>query len=335
MNNITVHSQTHDYEVIINESLENLIKIYLDFKTRYFVIIDKNVSTKLVPIVKEAAPNSIIYETVGGESAKTIDEYQRIIAFLLENKINKKDKLIAIGGGSIGDLTGYVASTYKRGLDFINIPTTTLAMVDSSICGKNALNVYEIKNAIGTIYPPEKVLIGLDVLSTLNERNINNGLCEALKTGIILDKELFNIFLLGKEKERLEEVIYRSLIAKSKVVCEDENENGLRKILNFGHTIGHAIELESGLMHGEAIANGMLIMSYEKPYYNDLKSIIWRYNFPIYKPTNVDTLIELIKNDKKSSSETIDVVVCDDIEKPVIKTVSFNLLKGVIKNYVL
>ncbi len=335
MNNITIHSQTHDYEVIINDSLENLIKIYLDFKTRYFVIIDKNVSDKVKPLIERYAPQSIFYEIVGGERAKTIDEYQTIVTLLLENKITKKDKLIGIGGGSIGDLTGYLASTYKRGLEFINIPTTTLAMVDSSIGGKNALNVFDIKNAIGTIYPPEKVLIGLDVLSTLNERNINNGLCEALKTGIILDKELFNIFLLGQEKERLEEVIYRSLVAKAKVVSEDENESGLRKILNFGHTIGHAIEIETGLMHGEAIANGMLVMSYGKPYFNNLKSIVWRYNFPIYKPTNIDNLIELIKNDKKSSSETVDIIVCEDIEKPVIKTVSFNLLKGVIKNYVL
>ena len=243
---------------------------------------------------------------------------------------SKKDTLIAFGGGTITDLTGYVASTYKRGINFINVPTTTLAMIDASVGGKNALNMKDIKNAIGTIYSPVKVLVGIDSLSTLDERNYNNGLFEALKMGAILDKELFNSFVNNSYKENIEEIIAKSILLKKQIVEQDEDEKGLRKILNFGHTIGHAIELENDLLHGEAIANGMLAVSYKKSFYNDLKTAINNLKCPLVKLNNIKNVV----NDKKVSNNKVDLIVVSTIGNAEIVPTEIEELKRMVSEYV-
>ena len=315
------------------DNLIELMKSELDEDTRYFVVFDDKLPSKYPKFIKDLNPNSTIYALKGGEGIKAFDVYENLMRILLEYGFTKKDKLIAFGGGSILDLTGYVAATYKRGVEFISIPTTTLAMVDASIGGKNGLNVNGIKNAIGTIYPPSKVIVGLDVLETLDQRNFNNGLFESLKMGLSLDKDLYDIFKDAQERTYLKEVIYRSIMAKKDIVEKDEDETGLRRILNFGHTFGHAFEAASNysLLHGEAIGNGMLIVSKNKDYYADLLDILTRMNCPIVSSYNEEDLLNRIKNDKKANKTTIDLVVVNEVGKGEIVPTDINDLKGMVK----
>lgn len=329
MNTLTINSKRHNYNIIVYENLVTLLKKYLSPEQKYFVLIDSVLYKKYKNILLECAPNCLIMSIKGGESAKTIKTYEKVSSKLLKAKISKNDVLVAFGGGTITDLTGYIASTYKRGIKYINIPTTTLSMIDASIGGKNALNIGGIKNAIGTIYPPEQVLIGLDVLETLPEEHFLNGLFEALKMGLILDKNLFNIF---KEdyKNKLKEIVIRSLELKKQIVELDEDEKGIRKILNFGHTYGHALELNPSysLLHGQAVANGMLMLSKDKPYRNELISILEQMKCPIISDIDSDELIEVIKNDKKSNSKTIDLIEVPEVGKAIIEKIEINELKG-------
>lgn len=334
MKTINIKSKHHDYSIILHENLVTLLNNYLNPEQRYFIVIDKKLEEKYKNILLECSPKSIIFPIEGGEEAKTLEGYQQLGAELLNNQISKDDILVAFGGGTITDLVGYTAATYKRGMQFINIPTTTLAMVDASIGGKNALNLGSTKNAIGTIYPPKEVLIGFDVLETLPDKHVQNGLFEALKMGLILDEALFNIF---KEDymNKLEEIIIRSIVLKKVIVEQDEDEKGLRKILNYGHTIGHAIELTTDhLLHGEAIANGMLILSKDRAYETDLRTILNKMNCPLISSIN-DSILNNIQNDKKAANGNIDLVIVNTVGKVQLYNVPIDELKGVIKNYVL
>ena len=333
MEQIKIHSKRRDYPVILGDNLIEIMKSELDRDTRYFVVLDDKIPSKYPKFIKDLNPNSIIHVLKGSEDVKEFNVYETVTSTLLEYNFSKKDKLIAFGGGTILDLVGYVSATYKRGIEFISIPTTTLAMVDASIGGKNGINVNGIKNAIGTIYPPVKVLIGLDVLETLEPRHFNNGLIESLKMGLSLDKDLYDIFKDAQEKTYLKEVIYRSIMAKKDIVEKDEDETGLRKILNFGHTFGHAFESASDykLLHGEAVGNGMLVVSKNKDYYADLLDILTRMNCPIVSSFNEEDLLNRIKNDKKANQSSVDLVVVNEIGKAEIVPTKFDDLKGLIK----
>ena len=330
---IKIHSKRRDYPVILGDVLFEILNKELDENIRYFVVLDKHIESKFSKLIKDKNPNSIIYVAEGGEETKSFFCYQKLTSVLLEHNFTKNDMLIGFGGGSILDLVGYLSATYKRGIDFISIPTTTLAMVDASIGGKNGINVDGVKNALGTINPPLKVLIGLDVSNTLDQRNFNNGLFESLKMGLSLDKDLYDIFKEAGEKTYLKEVIYRSIMAKKEVVEKDEDETGLRKILNFGHTFGHAFESASNfaLLHGEAVANGMLVVSKNKDYYADLLDILSRMSCPIVSSYNEENLINRIKNDKKADISSVDLIVVNTIGKAEIIPTKFNDLKGMVK----
>ena len=181
---------------------------------------------------------------------------------MLDAGFTRRDCVIAVGGGVVGDLSGFAASIYMRGIDFYNIPTTLLSQVDSSVGGKTAIDFEGVKNIVGAFYPPKAVLIDENVLSTLPLRQLNNGLAEALKMSMTSDRELFDIFENGNPYENIGTVIEKSLLIKTDVVNKDEKEQGLRRVLNFGHTIGHGIEAEQAgrLYHGECVAIGMIPM---------------------------------------------------------------------------
>ena len=335
METIEIKSSIHNYKVILHDKLEELLKKELDPGKKSFVVIDSTLADKYSPLLKSIITDVKLYELKGGEEAKSFDNYEKICKELLQYNFSKEDILISFGGGTISDLTGYVASSYKRGIQFVSIPTTTLAMVDASIGGKNALNVGGVKNAIGTIYPPQKVLIGLDVLETLPIVEYANGICESLKMGLALNEKLFDLF--KHEELDIEKVIKESLLTKKAVVEKDERESKYRKVLNFGHTIGHAIEFDSNykIKHGFAIANGMLIASKGESYHQELIRILKKIGCPILKDFNVEKLMEAIKNDKKSSRDGVDFVFVHKIGSFEIKNISFNKIKGVIENYVI
>jgi len=271
-----------------------------------------------------------------GEKAKSLEIYSDLLATLLENGFSRKDFIIALGGGVVGDLAGFVASTYKRGCRFVSIPTSTLAQIDSSIGGKVAINMNGIKNCVGSFYHPETVFVDTDTLKTLETRHFYNGLVEAVKAGCIADKQLFGIFKehaaeLAADSPYLEEIITRSLLIKRSVVQQDEKEQNLRKILNFGHTIGHAIESLYNLKdyyHGECVANGMVMIEENPQIKADLTDIFAKMHIPFVPDLDADKCIEFIKNDKKASGVTIDVVKVDRIGEAYIeKTEIENLRK--------
>ena len=240
MERIDIKSSIHNYIVILHDKLVELLKNELDPDKKSFVVIDEVLFDKYSPLLKQIIKNVVFFPLKACEETKSFKQYEVLCKELLKNNFSKDDCVISFGGGTISDLTGYLAASYKRGIELIIIPTTTLSMVDASIGGKNAINVDGVKNAIGSIYPPSKVLIGIDVLETLSVIDFANGICESLKMGVTLNKRLFNLF--EKDTLDIKETIRESLLTKKMVVEKDELESGFRKVLNFGHTIGHAIE---------------------------------------------------------------------------------------------
>lgn len=268
--------------------------------------------------------NSIKFVLKDGENQKNFKNYQKILNFALENKLERKDLIVAIGGGVVGDIAGFVAATYLRGINFIQIPTTLLACVDSSVGGKVAINTKYGKNLVGAFHQPIGVFCNLDFLSTLDNRQFKTGLAEIIKYAFIekscnlgKDFEFFDFLNNNSEKiqlrdnEILSKIIEISLMLKSVVVKQDEKEQGLRKILNFGHTYGHAIEKITNYKkytHGEAVALGMvfalnLALKKEfisKEYKSEAQELIDKYSLVRKHPDfNKDKLLDLMMSDKK------------------------------------
>jgi 3-dehydroquinate synthase len=223
-----------------------------------FIVTDENVAKHHLEKLNIA--KSIILPA--GEEHKNLQTISRLWKSFLENGLDRKSTVIALGGGVVGDMTGFAASTYMRGIDWIGIPTTLLSMVDASLGGKTGFDLPEGKNLIGSFHPPKLVIADPSILLTLPERELRSGMAEVVKHGIISDPELFNLCLRGMDwvKDNLEEVIKRAMAVKIKVIEEDPYEKGFRAALNLGHTVGHAVELVSkfNLRHGEAIAIGMV-----------------------------------------------------------------------------
>lgn len=313
---LTVNLKEASYKVIIERGILTKVKDFIPENRRVLIVSDDGVPLSYVQKVKKQFDNAKTFIFPHGEKSKNYNTYLEIVKCLIENNFSRYDYLIALGGGVVGDLVGFAALTYKRGMHFVNIPTTTLSMVDSSIGGKTAINYQNIKNVIGGFHHPDVVLIDPETLLTLPKRHFTNGTIEALKVGIVGDKELYRMLKNTDFKKNYEEVIYRSLSYKIKLVEQDEKEENIRKLLNFGHTFGHAIESYYAMknsLHGEAIGIGMLLVSRDKPYYEELKSILQSWKVRIDVSIDEDKIIELIKNDKKCNNDCIDLVVVDQI----------------------
>ena len=270
------------------------------------------------------------------ENSKSFFEYKKVIKKLVEFQCNRKTTLIAFGGGVVGDLTGFVASTYMRGIDFIQIPTTLLAMIDSSVGGKTGINLQEGKNLIGTFYQPKLILVDPTLIQTLPQQEIISALGEIIKYGLISNikflKYLFkNIdkILMNNDSLFLEQIILECIQIKVNIVEKDEKEKGSRQILNFGHTLAHALENKIGygkISHGQAVSYGIVTAAYLSMKYNKLSideyeficSCIKKLSLPLIKNINIQSLIELMKNDKKNNNDDINFVLLEKIGKPVI-----------------
>ena len=248
------------YDITIGRGLLDSADSYFDLNRKVLIISDTGVPREYAEKLRSKCKEGHIIVFKQGEASKNIETYKKCIAKAVECYLDRKSAIVAVGGGVVGDLAGFVASSYMRGIDFYNVATTTLSSIDSSIGGKVAIDYEGYKNIVGAFYQPKGVLIDLDTLKTLDARNVHNGLVEAIKTGLIGDKALFEMFENEDVMNNLEEVIYRSLCFKKRVVEEDEKEMGIRKILNFGHTIGHGIESfkKGELLHGECVGLGML-----------------------------------------------------------------------------
>ena len=257
---------------------------------------------------------------------------------------DRKSIIINLGGGVISDLGGFVACTFKRGIDFINIPTTLLSMVDASIGGKNGVDLGNLKNQIGIIREPKAVIVDTQFLSTLPQNEMRSGLAEMLKHGLIFDKKYWDKFkdLKSLNTDNLNELIHQSIEIKNEIVCEDLTENGIRKSLNFGHTLGHAIESyflendnKTSLLHGEAIAVGMILESFisrEKELltneeYQEIKYIINDiFERVEFSQIDIEKIIELLIFDKKNEFGKVQFALLDGIGKIKINQESDNEL---------
>lgn len=299
--------------------------------SKIFVFADTNTAEHCLPIFRsllDDLEDFDIIETDPGEENKNIDFCIGIWKTLLDFGADRKCLMINLGGGVITDMGGFVASTYKRGIDFINIPTTLLAQVDASVGGKTGIDIDNVKNMVGTFQLPQAVFIETIFLATLSKRELLSGFAEMIKHGLIADKAYYENLKTSNYQALSPEDIYRSVEIKNKIVTEDPLEKGLRKILNFGHTIGHAIESyalnnsKKPLTHGEAIAIGMICEAYLAAKYCNLTlselEDISQYILSIYPKYNIkeksfDTLLGLMQSDKKNEDGQIMFSLLDTI----------------------
>ncbi|HHT97726.1 MAG TPA: 3-dehydroquinate synthase, partial [Clostridiales bacterium] len=324
-----------------------------DYKNRKFMIItDSNVSkfylNEIINLFKQNSTNVFSYIIQAGESSKTLDSVSLCYEELIKEKFDRNDVLIALGGGVIGDLTGFIAATYLRGIKFIQVPTSLLAMVDSSIGGKTGVDFKAYKNMVGAFYKPELVYINLSTLNTLKDLEFNSGMSEVIKHGLIRDKSYYqwlneNISLIkDKNITTLKDMIFKSCEIKKAVVEEDPKEKGIRALLNYGHTIGHSVEklMNFTLLHGECVSIGIIaasLISLEKGYittseYNDIKNILDAFEQPTtIKNLLVDDIIEITKSDKKMDGNQIKFVLLKSIGNAYVdNTITEDEMKNVI-----
>ncbi len=304
----------NSYDIIVERSSLASADKYLNLNRNVLIVTDDGVPPIYSQTIAKLSKNPILITLKQGEDTKSFESLQKLCSIMLQNGFSRKDCVVAVGGGVIGDLSGFAAASFMRGIDFYNIPTTVLSQVDSSIGGKVAINFEGIKNIIGAFYQPKCVLIDPDVLKTLPQRQISNGLAEAVKMGLTSDASLFELFENGEVADNIEEIIISSLNVKKSVVEQDEKEAGLRKILNFGHTIGHAIESNKfgELYHGECVALGMLYMC-SQSVCERLIPVLKKLNLPTKTNYNKNEVIKALSHDKKSSEDSIAVIYVDEI----------------------
>jgi 3-dehydroquinate synthase len=307
-------------EVLISKSLDDFAKeIHSAFQsyTRVFLLMDVNTNVHCFPEFQKAFPASVKIETIvitPGEESKSIAQVEQIWKQLFEANATKSDCLIALGGGVVSDLGGFVAALYKRGMNYFIFPTSLMAMTDAALGGKTGVDFLQIKNSIGVFYAPEKIFITAEFLKTLHEREYKNGLAEIYKHAIISDRSLWND--LKSDVDEFE-MLQKSIAVKARVVNNDFYEKGERKILNFGHTIGHALESYAlinkiDLLHGEAIVLGMMIeaeLSFasgllSKENKDEILNVL-STKFAMTNLSNVDfkVMTEFLLQDKKNTNQ--------------------------------
>lgn len=321
---MTIHMNldADSYDIIVERGILEKAKEHLNLNRRVLVVTDSGVPAEYAKRLCEQCKYGVICTVDQGEGSKSLDTFGGLLQKMLEQGFSRKDCVVAVGGGVVGDLSGFAASAYMRGIDFYNIPTTLLSQIDSSIGGKTAINFCGVKNIVGAFYQPKKVLIDPDLLKTLPKRQISNGLAEAVKMALTSDRELFDIFEKKSIEENIDEIIIRSLNIKKSVVEKDEKESGLRKILNFGHTVGHGIESSEGmseLYHGECVALGMIPMCSEeiRP-----RVIHVLEKCGLYRELKYDWegIAKAAFHDKKADGDTVTVTTVNEIGSFEMKT---------------
>ncbi len=306
--------EKNSYDIIIERGCLKNASRYLSLDRKVLIVTDDGVPAEYSGILASFCAHPHIVTLPQGEATKCFDSYMRLCGEMISLGFTRTDCVVAVGGGVVGDLAGFVAATYMRGVDFYNIPTTLLSQVDSSVGGKTAIDVDGVKNVIGAFKQPKKVLIDPDLLSTLPARHISNGLAESVKMALTSDKSLFELIENGVTKDNLEEIITKSIIIKKNVVEQDEKESSLRRVLNFGHTVGHGIEtaMDLTLLHGECVALGMLPMC-DTSVRARLVPVLKALSLPVTAEFDTENVINAIRHDKKLSGADINVVYVGEI----------------------
>jgi 3-dehydroquinate synthase len=337
-NGYSIHFNQSGYDFLNRNIKENNY-------SKIFVLVDENSNEyclpQLLPMIETQSEIEII-ELESGEENKTIETCVQIWNVLIELGADRKSLIINLGGGVVTDMGGFIASTFKRGIAFINIPTTLLSMVDASVGGKNGVDLGGLKNQIGTITNPEMVIIDSSFLESLPQNQMRSGLAEMLKHGLIAKKTHWEKFKNLKEInfDDFDDLIFESITIKSEIVTQDPTENGIRKALNFGHTLGHAIETyflenpdKTNLLHGEAIVAGMILESYislqekliSEIEYTEIKSTLNNiFDKIIIDENEQENIIELLIHDKKNEYGKVQFALLDGIGKIKINQATDN-----------
>ncbi len=335
-----------EYNISINESFDGLLEFLSKESNKKYakicIVTDSNVakfySDEVNSLLNELDSTIYIHVFEAGEASKNLDTLSKLYEDLIKFRMDRNDLLVALGGGVVGDLTGFCAATYLRGIDYIQVPTTLLSQVDSSIGGKTAVDFMKYKNMVGAFYMPRLVYINVNTLKTLDSKQFSSGMGEVIKHGLIQDEDYYDYIIANKADIRnntsnsLIELIYGSCLIKSRVVEEDPKEKGIRAYLNFGHTIGHAIEKLSNysLFHGECVSLGMMSALYisnqlgyisEEEMHNT-KDILEYFGLKTSVNSNdfdKKEILNATKSDKKMDNNHIKFVVLEEIGKAGIR----------------
>jgi 3-dehydroquinate synthase len=302
--------------------------------------VDKLYSAVVMKSLSDAGFETFKFVFPHGEKSKNISTFSSILEFLADSGLTRTDALVALGGGVVGDVAGFAAASYLRGIDFIQIPTTLLACVDSSVGGKTAIDLKAGKNLAGAFYQPKLVIADFETLSTLTDGIFADGMAEVIKYGVIFDKAFFEFLRDNEAKDNLEYVITRCVELKRDIVNADEKEKGVRALLNFGHTVGHAIEKCSGykIPHGSAVAVGMVIISraaYKCSFCDEnctdiIASLNKKYSLPVSTDFSASELSSAAMADKKRAGDKIKLIIPEALGNCVIKSVPTSELEKII-----
>jgi 3-dehydroquinate synthase len=343
MKSFKIHGITGDSTIVVGESLQN-IETYVSSE-QVVVITDSNVRR----LYAADFPPWEIIEIGMGEKIKTLDTVKTIYGRLMELEADRSCFIVGIGGGVVCDIAGFVASTYLRGVRFGFVASTLLSQVDASVGGKNGVNFEGYKNMVGVFNQPEFVVCDMKLLKTLPEKEILCGLAEVVKHAVIGDTDLFSYLekhykrVLRLDAEAIEKVVYHSVLLKSSIVNRDEKEKGERRKLNFGHTLGHALEKTTGVPHGEAVSAGMVVASAlsKKGGYlsaeqmDRIEALLKKLKLPTRVELDGKRLLDVVRKDKKRQGEEINFVLLQNIGKAVVEKISIKELETVVNEMIL
>ncbi|MRG86401.1 3-dehydroquinate synthase [Salinibacillus xinjiangensis] len=357
MQTLKVSSSQGEYNVYIGKGIRFKIDQLLPKSYEKILVITDDTIERLGYLqdicepLHQSGANIYSYTVPSGEQSKSIQQYEQLLTYAIEKALDRHSLIIAIGGGVVGDLAGFVAATFMRGIDYIQVPTTILAH-DSSVGGKVAINHPLGKNLIGSFHAPKGVIYDLETLDSLSLVEKRSGFAEVIKHALIRDEELLELLmnqvdsLENIDYDILHQAIYKGIEIKANIVAEDEREKGIRSYLNYGHTLGHAIETEAGygkITHGEAIAIGMLfaLRLSEKSYQIDLpiariQQWFIRLQYPLKEigSLQVDSLVERMKNDKKNKQGKIRMVLLEDVASPQLVTIQEDVLAAELSIFI-
>jgi len=340
---IKVNLENSGYNIYIGNNSYTQLKEKLQGDMRYFLIADNNAfinhGKKFIKEINKA-PVDIIF--VSGEKEKTLKKVESILIRMAKANLTRSDLVVSFGGGVCGDISGFAASIYMRGIKYYQVPTTLLSQVDSSVGGKTGVNLSEGKNLVGSFYQPQGVFINNKVLETLPTREIKCGKAEIIKTALINDIKLVNEIIAGKDITTLK-FITSCVNIKRKIVEHDQFDIGERMLLNFGHTIGHAIEAKTEynkFSHGEGVAIGMALITKMSEKYNlsdegtyeKLVNILKKHNLPYEYDGDIKKLFNYIKNDKKNFNNIINLVFLKNLGNAYIYKISINKFYDMLVN---
>ncbi|MBQ9764615.1 MAG: 3-dehydroquinate synthase [Lachnospiraceae bacterium] len=349
-------SASGSYDILIEDGILEKTGAYLKdiIKGRKAVLVTDDIvdglySGKVSKSLEEAGFQVLKFVIPNGEASKNAGNFIKLLEYAAENKVSRADVMVALGGGVVGDLTGFAAASFLRGIAFVQLPTTLLAAVDSSVGGKTAIDLVAGKNLVGAFYQPKLVLCDITTFNTLPEEIFADGMAEVIKYGAIVDKELWDWLKEPLGHDEIEKIVARCVSIKRDVVEKDEFDTGLRQILNFGHTIGHSIETLSNytISHGKAVAIGMSLasaISVQNGFCKDallvdeMNGMLTRHKLPINTEFDAVSLIEPIRSDKKGDGAGVNLILLEKIGQYIIKKVSFDdicdMLSKVIKERV-